>query len=70
MALFSLSVEDILDEVSGLTVESPDDSLEEASPLTLRSPEDHQEDKTRVWTGQKVEHGVQTHNLMGSQTGT
>ncbi|XP_077962771.1 rho guanine nucleotide exchange factor TIAM1 isoform X2 [Gasterosteus aculeatus] len=52
--IFSQSQEDILDEVSGLTVESPDDSLEEASPLTLRSPEDHQEDKTGVGTGQKV----------------
>lgn len=50
----SLSVEDILDEVSGLTVESPDESLEEGSRLTLQSPGDYQEDKTCMGTGQKV----------------
>uniref|UniRef100_A0A8D0A739 TIAM Rac1 associated GEF 1 n=1 Tax=Sander lucioperca TaxID=283035 RepID=A0A8D0A739_SANLU len=33
--IFSQSQEDILDEVSGLTVESPDESLEEGSRLTL-----------------------------------
>ncbi|XP_018546663.1 rho guanine nucleotide exchange factor TIAM1 isoform X1 [Lates calcarifer] len=51
--IFSQSQEDILDEVSGLTVESPDDTLEEAPRLTLQSPGDHQEDKTCAGTGQK-----------------
>uniref|UniRef100_A0A8C2ZIW3 TIAM Rac1 associated GEF 1 n=1 Tax=Cyclopterus lumpus TaxID=8103 RepID=A0A8C2ZIW3_CYCLU len=36
--IFSQSQEDILDEVSGLTVESPEESLEEGSLLTLQSP--------------------------------
>ncbi|XP_071361970.1 rho guanine nucleotide exchange factor TIAM1 isoform X2 [Trachinotus anak] len=51
--IFSQSQEDILDEVSGLTVESPNDSLEEGPRLTLQSPGDHQEDKTCTGTGQK-----------------
>ncbi|KAM9847215.1 rho guanine nucleotide exchange factor TIAM1-like [Aulostomus maculatus] len=41
--IFSQSQEDILDEVSGLTVESPDDSLEEGHRLTSQSTRDHQE---------------------------
>ncbi|GLD71048.1 T-lymphoma invasion and metastasis-inducing protein 1-like protein [Lates japonicus] len=51
--IFSQSQEDILDEVSGLTVESPDDTLEEGPRLTLQNPGDHQEDKTCAGTGQK-----------------
>ncbi|XP_075958443.1 rho guanine nucleotide exchange factor TIAM1 [Anarhichas minor] len=51
--IFSQSQEDILDEVSGLTVESPDQSLVEGSRRTLQSPGDHQEDKTCMGTGQK-----------------
>ncbi|XP_034405445.1 T-lymphoma invasion and metastasis-inducing protein 1-like isoform X2 [Cyclopterus lumpus] len=51
--IFSQSQEDILDEVSGLTVESPEESLEEGSLLTLQSPRGHQEDKTCMGTGQK-----------------
>ncbi|XP_032388834.1 T-lymphoma invasion and metastasis-inducing protein 1 isoform X1 [Etheostoma spectabile] len=51
--IFSQSQEDILDEVSGLTVESPDDSLEEGSRLTLQSPGDYQEDKTCMGTGKE-----------------
>ncbi|KAG7999728.1 T-lymphoma invasion and metastasis-inducing protein 1, partial [Nibea albiflora] len=45
--------EDILDEVSGLTVNSPDESLEEGPRLILQSPRGHQEDKTCTGTGQK-----------------
>uniref|UniRef100_A0A3B4UG40 TIAM Rac1 associated GEF 1 n=1 Tax=Seriola dumerili TaxID=41447 RepID=A0A3B4UG40_SERDU len=51
--IFSQSQEDILDEVSGLTVESPDESLEEGPRLTPQSPGDPQEDKTCTGTGQK-----------------
>ncbi|KAK5917905.1 hypothetical protein CgunFtcFv8_002715 [Champsocephalus gunnari] len=51
--IFSQSQEDILDEVSGLTVESPDQSMEEGSRLTPQSPGDYQEDKTCLGTGQK-----------------
>ncbi|XP_019952842.2 rho guanine nucleotide exchange factor TIAM1 isoform X1 [Paralichthys olivaceus] len=51
--IFSQSQEDILDEVSGLTVESPDESLEEGPQLTLQSPRDNQEDKTCTGAGQK-----------------
>ncbi|CAB1458027.1 unnamed protein product [Pleuronectes platessa] len=49
--IFSQSQEDILDEVSGLTVESSDMSLEEGPQPTLQSPGDNQEDKTGA--GQK-----------------
>ena len=59
----SLSVEDILDEVSGLTVESPDQSMEEGSRLTPQSPGDYQEDKTCMGTGQKVGYGMQRHSF-------
>ncbi|KAM4545415.1 rho guanine nucleotide exchange factor TIAM1 isoform 3-T3 [Odontesthes bonariensis] len=51
--IFSQSQEDILDEVSGLTVESPDESLEEGPLLTLRSPGDHSDDRSFMGTGQK-----------------
>ncbi|XP_063751459.1 rho guanine nucleotide exchange factor TIAM1-like isoform X2 [Eleginops maclovinus] len=51
--IFSQSQEDILDEVSGLTVESPDQSMEEGSRLIPQSPGDYQEDKTCMGTGQK-----------------
>ncbi|XP_056267365.1 rho guanine nucleotide exchange factor TIAM1-like isoform X2 [Pseudoliparis swirei] len=47
--IFSQSQEDILDEVSGLTVESPEDG----SRLTLQSPRGHQEEQTCTATGQK-----------------
>ncbi|CAK6969114.1 rho guanine nucleotide exchange factor TIAM1-like [Scomber scombrus] len=50
--IFSQSQEDILDEASGLTVESPDDSMVEGTRLSLHSP-DHQEDKTGTGAGQK-----------------
>lgn len=59
----SLSVEDILDEVSGLTVNSPDESLEEGSLLTLQSRGGHQEDKTCMGSGQKVGYGMQRHSF-------
>ncbi|KAM3601111.1 uncharacterized protein V6R79_007783 [Siganus canaliculatus] len=51
--IFSQSQEDILDEVSGLTVNSADDSLEEGPRLILQSPGGHQEDRTCVGAGQK-----------------
>eukprot|EP00064_Thunnus_orientalis_P001261 superscaffoldBa00000085_g1263 len=51
--IFSQSQEDILDEVSGLTVESLDESLAEGPRLTLQSPGDHQEDKTCTGAEQK-----------------
>ena len=50
----SLSAEDILDEVSGLTVDSVDDSFNGGPRLTPQSPGDHQQDKTCTGTGQKV----------------
>lgn len=56
--LLSPSAEDILDEVSGLTVNSPDESLEEGP-----SPGGHQEDKTFTGTGQKVGRGMQKRNF-------
>ncbi|AWO99751.1 putative T-lymphoma invasion and metastasis-inducing protein 1 [Scophthalmus maximus] len=51
--IFSQSQEDILDEVSGLTVESPDQSLEDGPPLGLQSPGDRQADKSGAATGPK-----------------
>ncbi|XP_029957639.1 T-lymphoma invasion and metastasis-inducing protein 1 isoform X1 [Salarias fasciatus] len=51
--IFSQSQEDILDEVSGLTLESPDESLEERHHRILQSPGDHQEEKTFTGAGQK-----------------
>ncbi|XP_071395850.1 rho guanine nucleotide exchange factor TIAM1-like [Centroberyx affinis] len=51
--IFSQSQEDILDEVSGLTVESLDETLEEGSRLAPLSPGDHLEDKTCADAGQK-----------------
>lgn len=50
--------EDILDEVSGLTVTSPDDTLEEGAQLLLQSPGGHQEDKLSMGTRQKVGHSM------------
>ncbi|KAM6907302.1 rho guanine nucleotide exchange factor TIAM1 [Xenentodon cancila] len=50
--IFSQSQEDILDEVSGLTVDSQDDSLDEGPQQTQQSPGD-QEDRTYMMTGQK-----------------
>lgn len=58
-----LSIEDILDEVSGLTVESPDESLVEGPRLTQQSPGDHQEDKTCTGAGQKVRYDLQRYNF-------
>ncbi|XP_037544235.1 T-lymphoma invasion and metastasis-inducing protein 1 [Nematolebias whitei] len=49
--IFSQSQEDILDEVSGLTVQSLDESLEEEPQL---SPRDHQEDRTFLTASHKV----------------
>ncbi|KAM4727189.1 rho guanine nucleotide exchange factor TIAM1-like [Anableps anableps] len=51
--IFSQSQENILDEVSGLTVEGPDESLEEGPLLTLESPRDHHKDRTLMAGGQK-----------------
>ncbi|XP_074527920.1 rho guanine nucleotide exchange factor TIAM1-like [Halichoeres trimaculatus] len=51
--IFSQSQEDILDEVSGLTVNTPDDSLNEGPRLTLQSPGAHQTDKSFMGIGQK-----------------
>ncbi|XP_035998951.1 T-lymphoma invasion and metastasis-inducing protein 1 isoform X1 [Fundulus heteroclitus] len=51
--IFSENQENILDEVSGLTVESLDESLEEGPLLTLPSPGDHHEDRTLMAAGQK-----------------
>uniref|UniRef100_A0A3Q2PRY1 TIAM Rac1 associated GEF 1 n=1 Tax=Fundulus heteroclitus TaxID=8078 RepID=A0A3Q2PRY1_FUNHE len=50
--IFSENQENILDEVSGLTVESLDESLEEGPLLTLPSPGDHHEDRTLMSTEQ------------------
>lgn len=57
-----VSLEDILDEVSGLTVNSPDASLEEGPQPILQSPRGQQEDKTCMGTGQRVGCGKQ-HNF-------
>ncbi|XP_039889134.1 T-lymphoma invasion and metastasis-inducing protein 1-like isoform X1 [Simochromis diagramma] len=51
--IFSQSQEDILDDVSGLPLESPDDTYEEEPCLPLQSHRDHQEDKTCIGTGYK-----------------
>lgn len=58
-----VSVEDILDEVSGLTVHSPDGSLEEGPRLILQSPGGPQEDKAGAGTGQRVRLDVPTRNF-------
>lgn len=50
--------EDILDEVSGLTVTSPDETLEEGAQLLLQSPGGHQEDNLSMGTRQKVGHSM------------
>ncbi|KAM9728951.1 rho guanine nucleotide exchange factor TIAM1 isoform 2-T2 [Menidia menidia] len=51
--IFSQSQEDILDEVSGLTVESLEDTLEAGCGLTLQSPGSHPEDRSFVGAGLK-----------------
>lgn len=51
--VLSLSVEDILDEVSGLTVESMDEGVDGQGRPNLQSPED-QEDRSLSGPGQKV----------------
>ncbi|XP_028277732.1 T-lymphoma invasion and metastasis-inducing protein 1 isoform X3 [Parambassis ranga] len=51
--IFSQSQEDILDEVSGLTLESPDESLDEGPGLMAQCPGDHPEDKTCMGSRQK-----------------
>uniref|UniRef100_A0A3B3V3Z2 TIAM Rac1 associated GEF 1 n=1 Tax=Poecilia latipinna TaxID=48699 RepID=A0A3B3V3Z2_9TELE len=51
--IFPQSQENILDEASGLTVESPDESMEEEPLLTLQSPRDHYNDRTLMAAGQK-----------------
>lgn len=53
--------EDILDEVSGLTVNSPNETMEEGPQLPLQSPGGHQEDKISMGTGQKVGCTMYTH---------
>ncbi|KAM9331979.1 rho guanine nucleotide exchange factor TIAM1-like [Pholidichthys leucotaenia] len=50
--IFSQSQEDILDEVSGLTLEIPDVSLEEETQLSPQSPGDHRENND-TGTGHK-----------------
>ncbi|XP_030009863.1 T-lymphoma invasion and metastasis-inducing protein 1-like isoform X2 [Sphaeramia orbicularis] len=50
--IFSQNQEDILDDVSGLTVESPNETAEEGPQLTAQSPADP-EDKTCTGVGQK-----------------
>lgn len=59
LSCVSVSVEDILDEVSGLTVHSPDQRLEEGPRLILQNTRGHQEEKTCMETGQKVGYGQQ-----------
>lgn len=56
--VFVVIAENILDEVSGLTVESPDESMEEGPLLTLQSPRDHHSDRTLMAAGQKVGEGI------------
>ncbi|KAM4620970.1 rho guanine nucleotide exchange factor TIAM1-like [Polymixia lowei] len=51
--IFSQSQEDILDEVSGLTVVSPDNTLEEGYGLSPQSLGDNLEDKTSTEAGYK-----------------
>ncbi|KAF6716261.1 T-lymphoma invasion and metastasis-inducing protein 1 [Oryzias melastigma] len=51
--IFSQSQEDILDGVSGLTVDSPDESLEEGPQLDQQTPEDLQENRTFIEIGEK-----------------
>lgn len=46
--------EDILDEVSVLTLTSPDETMEEGPQLLLQSPAGHQGGKTSVGTALKV----------------
>lgn len=53
LSCISIFAEDILDEVSGLTVNSPDETLEEGPQLLLQSP-GAQEDKLSMGTRQKV----------------
>ena len=60
---FFSSTEDILDDVSGLTVNSPDESMEEGHRVILQSPGGHLEDKTCMGTGQKVGHCRQRGNF-------
>lgn len=63
LCLSFLFVEDILDEVSGLTLESPDETLTEEPCVSLHSHGDHQEDKTCTGTGHKVRNGSQSHSF-------
>lgn len=63
LCLLSFFVEDILDDVSGLTLESPDDTYEEEPCLPLQSHRDHQEDKTCIGTGYKVRYVLQSQIL-------
>lgn len=59
----SPTIEDILDEVSGLTVESPNQSMNGGPRLTLQIPGNHQEDKTCRGTGQKVRYQKQKYSF-------
>lgn len=52
-----------MDEVSGLTVNSPDETLEEGPHLLLQSPGGHQEDRSCAGTGQRVGHEMQMRNF-------
>lgn len=56
----SVFLEDILDEVSGLTAESPDESLDEEP---LLSPRDHQEDRSFTAASQKVDEDLLPHTF-------
>jgi hypothetical protein len=58
----SLPLEDILDEVSGLTVVSPDDTLEDESVLDLENSGHNQADYTEP--GQKVRVGTSALHIL------
>ncbi|TNM84823.1 hypothetical protein fugu_009001 [Takifugu bimaculatus] len=58
--IFSQNQEDILDEVSVLTLTSPDETLEEGPQLLLQSPAGPQEGKISVGTAQKSMEQVAT----------
>lgn len=66
LCLLSLFVEDILDEVSGLTVDSQDDTLGEGPQLKQQSPGGHQEDRSFMGTGQKVGSNTSTYRSINA----
>lgn len=59
--------EDILDEVSVLTLTGPDETLEEGPQLLLQSPAGHQEGRISVGAAPKVgrvKHGLRYGNIV------